>query len=163
MPLNLLADLACENNLLCGSLLLSKGPRSVSQTHTHQAAARCGNATMTFAIDSSDKDDPAKQQMQVLHNIVKHIRQYRPTCVAINGVDQSLVTKAVFAAADRRVLHKDQTDLNLAPWQVKRMLIADLGGGINVSSDKLLPLEGQSIADRVMISRSLLGLSLIHI
>ena len=160
MPLNLLADLACENNLLCGSLLLSKGPRSVSQTHTHQAAARCGNATMTFAIDSSDKDDPAKQQMQVLHNIVKHIRQYRPTCVAINGVDQSLVTKAVFAAADRRVLHKDQTDLNLAPWQVKRMLIADLGGGINVSSDKLLPLEGQSIADRVMISRSLLGMSL---
>ncbi len=160
IPLNLLADLACENNLLCGTLLLSKEQEALSKVHIHQAVARCGNATMTRATKSSDKNDPAAGKTQLLHNIVKQIRQLRPTCVAIKGADQSLVTQAVFAAADRFVLHKDQTDLNLAPWQVKRMLIADLGGGINISNEKLLPLEGQSIADRVMISRSLLRMSL---
>jgi photosystem II stability/assembly factor-like uncharacterized protein len=160
IPLNLLADLACENNLLCGTMLLSKGERSVSEAHVAQAAARCGNATMTWANDSSGKLDPTSSQMGVLQTIVKRIRQYRPACVAINGVDESLVTKAIYAAADMRVLHKDQTELNLPPWQVKRMVIADLGGSINIGSDKLLPFEGKTIADRVMMSRSLLGMSL---
>ena len=160
IPFNLLADLACENNLLCGTMLLSKGERSIPEAHIHQAAARCGNATMTLAIDSSDKADPAASQIGVLQNVVKHVRQYRPACVVINGVDESLVTQAIYAAADTRVLHADQTELNLRPWQVKRMVIADLGGSINIGSDKLLPLEGQSIADRVLLSRSLLGMSL---
>ena len=159
IPLNLLAELACENNLLCGTLLLSKGERSVSEVHVHHAAARCGNATMTLAVDSPDKVDSAAQMSQ-LQNIVKHIRQYRPACVSINGADESLVTQAIYAAADRRVLHADQIELNLPPWQVKQMVIADLGGSINIGSDKLLPLEGQSISDRVMMSRSLLGMSL---
>ena len=159
LPLNLLADLACENNLLCGTMLLSKGDRSISEAHIHQAAARCGNATMTLPIDSSEKADLASSKMQVLQNVVKQIRQYRPTCVVINGASESLITQAINAAADTRVLHKDQTELNLHAWQVKRMVIADLGGSINIGSDKLLPLEGQSIADRIMLSRSLLGMS----
>lgn len=160
IPLNLLADLACENNLLCGTMLLAQGKRSISDTHIHQAAARCGNATMTLAIDSSDKADPTTAQTRPLKRIVKHIRQYRPACVVVSGLDEALVTQAVYAAADTRVLHGDQTELNLPPWQVKRMVIADLGGSINIRGDKLLPLEGQSIADRILLSRSLLGMSL---
>ncbi len=160
IPLNLLAELACENNLLCGTVLLSKGKRSISAAHIHQAAARCGNATMTLAIDGRKKVNSDTDQMRVLQDVVKNIRQYRPACVAVCGVDEPLVTQAIHAAADSRVLHNDQTELNLPAWQVKRMVIADLGGGINIGSGKLLPLEGQSIADRIMLSRSLLGMSL---
>ncbi len=162
VPLNLLADLACENNLLCGTMLLAANDHLSSGSfalHARQSAGRCGNATW-LAVGLPKKIDPAAARMQLLQRMVKHIRQCRPQCVALVGVDEKLVTQAVYAAADTRVLHGAQTDLNLPPWQVKRLAIADPGGGIVLGGDKLLPLEGQTIADRVMISRSLLGLSL---
>ena len=175
IPLELLAQEACENNRLCGTVLLemleSKPLQSTSSFHETTAAMRCGNAVFSkLPIAAGDK--LAANRTRMIEDIAVLIRQNRPSCVTVShpqhriksnmltsSIDQ-IVTEAIHLAADRRFLETQQANINLLPWQVERLATTDISGHLSFDGTRLLPLEAQTIGDRIMVSRALLGLTL---
>ena len=164
LPLELLAQYACEGDLLCGTVGMAD-----IVTHLHQSASRCGNAVF-HRLSLPDVKDAKGQQSAVIRRLVTEIRTQRPSCIVLNpSVEQSiaatldrekLLTIAVHSAADATFEADLYEAINLKPWQVDRMAIADVAGSMSVSADKFLPQLSASISDRILISRSLLRLKL---
>ena len=162
LPLELLADYACEDDILCGTVGMTP-----VDTRLHQSASRCGNA-LFHRLNLPDVHDAAEQQASVIRRLVTEIRTHRPSCIVLNpSIKQSiaatldrekLLTLAVHSAADVR-FEPDRFDaIGLKPWQVQRMAIADVAGSMSVSGEKFLPNLSASISDRIFTSRSFLGL-----
>ena len=165
LPLELLAQYACEGDLLCGTV----GMVNIT-SHLHQSASRCGN-TVFHRLSLPDVKDAQGQQSAVIRRLVTEIRTQRPSCVVLNpSVEQSvaatwnrekLLAIAVHSAADATFETDLYEAINLKPWQVDRMAIADVAGSMSVSADKFLPQLSASISDQIFISRSLLGLKML--
>lgn len=162
VPLELLAQYACQDDVLCSVVGLTH-----VDTGLHQAAARCGNAVFR-RLHLPDVDDAKEQQAAVIRRLVTEIRSQRPSCIVLNpSVKQSvaatldrekLLTKAIHSAADT-TFEADRFDaVGLKAWQVQRMAIADVAGSMSVSGEKFLPNLSGTIGDRIFVSRSLLGL-----
>ena len=174
IPLELLAQEACENNRLCGTVvleLLESNPRqSPSSFHATTAATRCGNAVFS-KLPMVTEEKFAAYRTRLMEDIAVVIRQTRPSCVTVShpqhriksntltsSIDQ-IVTEAIHLAADRRFLEAQQANINLLPWQVERMATTDIAGHLSFDGARLLPVEAQTIGDRIMISRALIGLT----
>lgn len=164
LPLELLAQFACEDDVLCATETFSP-----IDTHLQQSASQCGNAVLD-RLDLPDLEDPHQQQTAVIGKLVTVIRTHRPDCIVLNpSVHQSiadsldrekLLQLAVHQAADSTFEASSYDAVNLKPWQVQRMAIADVAGTMSVGREKFLPNLAATIGDRVFVSRSLLGLSL---
>jgi len=165
LPLELLAQYACEDDVICGTVATDD-----ISTHQHQSASRCGNAVF-HRLHLPDVQDAKQQQSAVIRKLVTEIRTQRPSCVVLNpSIEQSiaatldrekLLTVAVHNAADATFEADLYEAINLKPWQVQRMAIADIAGSMSVSGDKFLPHLSASISDRIFTSRLLLGLKLL--
>ena len=120
--------------------------------------------------EADGTDDATRSRM--IEDIAVLIRQNRPSCVTVSHpqrrtksnalthrVDR-IVTEAIHLAADRRFLEAQQANINLLPWQVERLATTDISGHLSFDADRLLPIEAQTIGDRIMVSRALLGLTL---
>ena len=163
-PLEMLSQLACEEDFLCGTVGLFD-----VDTYLQQAAGRCGNAVIN-RINLPDVEGAAEQQAAVIRKLVVEIRSFRPSCVVLNpSLDQSisesldrekLLVAAIHQAANTTYEADQFTVTNLKPWQVQRMAIADIAGKMSIGGDKFLPQLAMTISDRIFISRSLLGLGL---
>ena len=163
-PLEMLAQSACEEDFLCGTVGLFD-----IDTHLQQAAGRCGNAVID-RIHLPDVQEAVQQQAAVIRKLVTEIRLLRPSCVVFNpSIDQSisqtldrekLLVTAIHQAADSTYESDRFTATHLKPWQVQRMAIADIAGDMSIGGDKFLPQLAMTISDRIFISRSLLGLGL---
>lgn len=164
LPLKLLAQYACEDDVLCGTVGMSK-----ISTHLHQSAGRCGNAIFHRLI-LPDVDGAQQQQSAVIRRLVTEIRTHRPSCIVLNpSAEQSIASTldrekllqlAIHSAADSTFESDRYEAINLKPWQVQRMAIADIAGTMSVGGDKFLPHLAATINDRIFISRSLLGMDL---
>ena len=162
--LELLAQFACEEDFLCGTVGLFD-----VDTHLQQAAGRCGNAVIN-RINLPDVQGAAEQQSAVIRKLVTEIRSLRPSCIVLNpSMEQSisetldrekLLVAAIHHAADSTYEADQFKAINLKPWQVQRMAIADIAGKMSIGGDKFLPQLAMTISDRIFISRSLLGLGL---
>ena len=163
-PLEMLAQFACEEDFLCGTVGLFD-----VDTYLQHAAGRCGNAVIN-RISLPDVQGAAEQQAAVIRKLVTEFRSLRPSCVVLNpSMEQSisetldrekLLVTAIHRAADSTYEADHFTAINLKPWQVQRMAIADIAGDMSIGGDKFLPQLGMTISDRIFISRSLLGLGL---
>ena len=165
LPLELLAQYACEDDILCSAVGMTH-----IDTHLHQSASRCGNA-MFHRLNLPDVHDAKQQQSAVIRRLVTEIRTLRPSCIVLNpSMEQSiaatldrekLLTMAVHSAADATFEPERYDAIHLKPWQVERMAIGDIAGSMSVSGEKFLPNLSASISDRIFASRSLLGLRLL--
>ncbi len=163
LPLELLAEYACEDDVLCGTVGMTP-----INTRLHQSASRCGNA-LFHHLNLPDVNDPAQQQASVIRRLVTEIRTHRPSCIVLNpSIKQSiaatldrekLLTLAVHSAADAQFEPARFDAIGLKPWQVQRMAIADVAGSMSVNGEKFLANLSASVSDRIFISRSLLGLT----
>jgi photosystem II stability/assembly factor-like uncharacterized protein len=164
LPLELLAQLACEDDVLCATAMFS-----AIDTHTHQSASRCGNAVLE-SLNLPDVQGAHQQQAAVIRKLVTAIRIHQPQFIVLNpSIDQSiadtldrekLLQLAVHRAADATFESQRFEAVGLKPWQVQRMAIGDVAGMMSVGLDKFLPNLAATIADRVFVSRSLLGMGL---
>lgn len=162
LPLELLAQYACEDDILCGTVGMAP-----IDTRLHQSASRCGNAVL-HRLSLPEVDDAKEQQAAVIRRLVTEIRMQCPTCIVLNpSVQQSiaatldrekLLTMAVHSAADATFEPDRFEAIGLKPWQVQRMAIADIAGSMSVSGEKFLPSLSATISDRIFVSRSLIGL-----
>ena len=163
-PLELLARFACEEDFLCGTVGLFD-----VDTHLQQAASRCGNAVLN-RIRLPDVQGAAEQQAVVIRKLVTEIRSLRPSCIVLNpSMEHSvaetldrekLLITAIHQAADSTYEADRSSAINLKPWQVQRMAIADITGEMSIGGDKFLPQLAMTVSDRIFVSRSLLGLGL---
>jgi photosystem II stability/assembly factor-like uncharacterized protein len=161
LPLELLAQYACEDDILCSTVGIAH-----VDTHSHQAASRCGNAVFG-RLNLPDVRDAKRQQAAVIRRLVTEIRTQRPSCIVLNpSMKQSiaatldrekLLTMAVHSAADSNFEPDRYDAIHLKPWQVDRMAIADVAGSMSVSGEKFLPNLSASISDRIFTSKALLG------
>lgn len=164
LPLELLAQMACEDDVLCSTETFSP-----IDTHLHQSASRCGNAVLD-RLDLPNLQDANQQQTAVIRKLVTAIRTHRPDCIVLNpSINQSiadsldrekLLQLAVHQAANSTFEASSFEAIHLKPWQVQRMAIADVAGAMSVGQEKFLPNLAATIADRIFVSRSLLGLNL---
>ncbi len=167
LPLELLAQYACEDDVLCGAIGMSE-----ISTHLHQSAGRCGNALFhQLNLPDLAKDaDAWLQQAAVVRRLVTVLRTIRPSCVVLNpSIEQSvaqildrekLLQIAIHRAADADFEADRYGAIELKPWQVDRMAIADIAGSMSVGGDKFLPQLAATVNDRIFTSRCLLGLDL---
>ena len=164
LPLELLAQYACEDDVLCGVT----GFESIG-THFFQSANRCGSAIVD-QINLPDVHDAATQQEAVIRKLVVEIRTHRPDSIVLNpSVYQSiadsldrekLLQMAVHTAADATYDSERFDAIGLKPWQVQRLAIADVTGHLVVSGEKFLPNLAATIGERIFTSRSLIELGL---
>ena len=163
-PLELLAQFACEEDFLCGTVGLFD-----VDTHRHHAAGRCGNAVFN-RINLPDVEGAPEQQAAVIRKLVTEIRSLRPSCIVLNpSLEQSisesldrekLLVAAIHQAANSTYEAEGFAKINLKSWQVQRMAIADIAGEMLIGGDRFLPQSAMSVSDRIFVSRSLMGLGL---
>lgn len=192
VPLNLMADLACENNILLGTAIVrcatpANAPQNNNSTHLRQAIDRCGSVSLEWIDAPPEKSEPKAEKHAQKNNqmeqrwivkLVRLLRSTRPETVVLSGplrtarhsrgrgtlnmIDaERLIKQAIHLAADsgfdlRTWQHSDNSQTERV-WQVRRLSVRDFSGNHSLDSNKLLPTEGVTIAERIMISRALMG------
>ncbi len=158
LPLELLATFAGEENRICG-VAVNRGEFSSAGI---QAAERVGSSSCLGRI-GRDIDSEESQ----LEELVRMIRVMRPIVVVCNSKPQArthrhdpetLIVRAIRAAADQAAFPNQLDQAGLKPWQVDRLAVLDFTGGLTIDPLRMLPRTGSLVEDQIALSRSLIGL-----